>query len=125
MPSNRRSGLAELAVALRAYARRPNFVLALNWCLLPGINDRPEDARAAAAFARGQGRALVNLIPYNPGSHPLTRAPTEAEVEGFARLLEAEGCLVKRRAAKGASIMAACGQLGGKKPPPGRPVSGN
>ena len=29
------------------------------------------------------GRVLVNLIPYNPGTKPLTRAPEEPEVERF------------------------------------------
>jgi 23S rRNA (adenine2503-C2)-methyltransferase len=117
MPATRRSDLSSLAAALRSYPRRPNFVLSLNWCLLPGINDRREDARRAAAFAASVGRSLVNLIPYNPGSRPLTRAPTEAEVERFRAWLEEEGCLVKRRAAKGEGIMAACGQLGGLRRP--------
>lgn len=113
MPSNRRSDLAALADALRDWPRRRNFVLALNWCLLPGINDRREDARAAARYARELGRAIVNLIPYNPGSRPIAPAPSEDELERFEAWLEEEGCLVKRRARKGSGIMAACGQLGG------------
>ncbi|MEI6386990.1 MAG: radical SAM protein [Spirochaetota bacterium] len=118
MPVNRRWSLASLAIALAAYPGRRNFVLALNWCLLPGINDGPADARAAAAFVsslrRGEGRprALFNLIPYNPGSRPLARAPSDAEVAAFAALLEAEGCQVRTRSRKGSLIMAACGQLG-------------
>ncbi len=121
MPVNGRSGLAALAAALAVYPGRRNFVLALNWCLLPGINDGPADARAAAAFAsalgrglpgsEGRARAMFNLIPYNPGSRPLARAPTDAEVSAFAALLEAEGCQVRTRSRKGSHIMAACGQL--------------
>ncbi|HUX40346.1 MAG TPA: radical SAM protein [Rectinemataceae bacterium] len=113
MPINRSAGIDALATALAGWPRRRNFVLALNWCLLPGINDRPEDARRAADFAKRVGRSVFNLIPYNPGRKPIAPAPTEEEVEDFAALLEAAGCIVKRRAKKGGRIMAACGQLGG------------
>jgi 23S rRNA (adenine2503-C2)-methyltransferase len=57
-------------------------------------------------------RALLNLIPYNPGSYPLTRAPSEDEIEQFIGWLRDEGLAVRRRITKGRSIMAACGQLG-------------
>ena len=113
MPINRSTDLGCLTAALRDWPRRRNFVLALNWCLLPGINDRPEDAREAAAFARSVGRTVFNLIPYNPGRKPIAPAPTEEEIDRFEALLVGEGCLVKRRARKGGRIMAACGQLGG------------
>lgn len=111
MPVNRAQGLDCLAEELAAYSQRRNFVLAANYCLLPGLNDGIEEARGVAAFAARVGRVLINLIPYNPGSKPLARAPTEEEIERFTGWLEAEGCHVRRRTRKGASIMAACGQL--------------
>ncbi len=109
MPVARFNSLADLQSALAAYPMRSNFVLALNYCLLPEINNAPQDAR-------GLGRVLVNLIPYNPGTRPLTRAPTEAEVEDFLGLLKAAGLDAKVRGPKGRSIMAACGQLGSCRP---------
>lgn len=112
MPINRKTPLDALIAALEAYAPRRNFVVGVNYCLLPGINDAPEDARGVAAICRRLGRALVNLIPYNPGGAPITRAPTEVEVEAFIEQLEAEGAMVRRRRTKGRSVMAACGQLG-------------
>ncbi|MBK6683779.1 MAG: 23S rRNA (adenine(2503)-C(2))-methyltransferase RlmN [Deltaproteobacteria bacterium] len=112
MPINRRHNLAELQAALVAYPRRKSFVYAINYCLMPGINDRPEDAVAVAEFCRPLQRALVNLIPYNPGSSPLTRAPAEEEIERFITWLKDAGALVRRRVTKGRSSMAACGQLG-------------
>jgi 23S rRNA (adenine2503-C2)-methyltransferase len=113
MPVNKGNGLDALAASLAAYPLRRNFALGVNWCLLPGINDSREDARQAAAFCAKVGRCVVNLIPYNPGSSPLTRSPTEEEVETFASWLTEAGCFVKRRGTKGSSIMAGCGQLGG------------
>jgi len=112
MPINRRSDLAELQKALMAYRPRRNFALGVNYCLLPGINDTEADARAVASFCKPLDRVLVNLIPYNPGSLPLTRAPEEAEVERFIGWLRAEGLPVRERVTKGRSVMAACGQLG-------------
>lgn len=112
MPVNRRTPLAELQRALAAYPRRRNFILGVNYCLMPGINDRCGDAEAVARFCAPLGRVLINLIPYNPGSAPITRAPSEAEVAAFIAALRAAGLAVRRRITKGRSIMAACGQLG-------------
>jgi len=116
MPTGVTNGLSALQVSLAAYPQRKNFVLALNYCLLPGINDSPQDALDVATFARQLGRTLVNLIPYNPGTVPLTAAPTENEVDAFLALLRGAGLDAKVRGTKGRSIMAACGQLGGRTP---------
>jgi 23S rRNA (adenine2503-C2)-methyltransferase len=113
MPINRTWPLAALAEALAAYPMRRNFVLGVNYCLLPGVNDATEDLDAAAAFIGKIGRALVNVIPYNPGRTPIGRAPSESEIVAFREGLAARGVPVRRRIEKGRSLMAACGQLGG------------
>lgn len=118
MPINRTWPLGELAEALAAYPMRRNFALGVNYCLLPGINDAPEDLDAAAAFVGRLGRALVNVIPYNPGRHPICRAPSEPEIDAFLGGLAARGIPVRRRVEKGRSLLAACGQLGGGPPSP-------
>lgn len=112
MPIHRKSSLDELQRALLAYRPRTNFALGVNYCLIPGINDSREDARGVAAFCRPLGRVLLNLIPYNPGSVPLTRPPTAHEVDRFVGWLRDDGVPVRRRVTKGRSVMAACGQLG-------------
>lgn len=113
MPVNRGRGLAALVSSLSTYPMRRNFALGVNWCLMPHLNDSREDAREAAAFCASVGRCIVNLIPYNPGRNPVARAPEESEIERFAGWLAEECCVVKRRASKGRTIMAGCGQLGG------------
>jgi 23S rRNA (adenine2503-C2)-methyltransferase len=112
MPIHRDGGLAELKRALAAYRPRPNFCLAVNYCLLPGINDTADDLRGLVDFCGGLGRVMVHVIPYNPGSDPLTRAPAEEEIERFAEGLRAAGIPFRRRVTKGRDVMAACGQLG-------------
>jgi 23S rRNA (adenine2503-C2)-methyltransferase len=115
MPIDRRWPLAELAAALRDYPKRRNFVLALNYCLIPGLNDSALDVERLADFCEGLGRVLVNLIPYNPGSAPIGRAPSEDEIKAFTSRLITAGLKTRRRATHGRSIMAACGQLGGER----------
>lgn len=112
MPINRVMRLAELSAVLQAYRPRRNFVLGVNYCLLPGKNDGVEHARAVAEFCRPIGRVMVNVIPYNPGGAPLTHAPTEQEIETFIEALHRHGLPVRRRMTKGRGVMAACGQLG-------------
>lgn len=122
MPVNRRTPLAALQTLLAAYPQRRNFTLGVNFCLMPGLNDTREDSQRIAAWCRPLGRVLVNLIPYNPGSQPLTRAPDESEVERFVGWLREDGLPVRRRVTKGRSIMAACGQLGKARAPRTSPI---
>jgi 23S rRNA (adenine2503-C2)-methyltransferase len=112
MPIARRVRLTELQAALVAYQPRRNFVLGVNYCLMPGINDAREHAAGVARFCAPLARVMVNVIPYNPGSAPLTRPPTEDEIEDFVGWLRDEGLPVRRRVTKGRDVMAACGQLG-------------
>jgi len=114
MPAGVTNSLPALQQAVAAYPQRKNFVLALNYCLMPGINDTAQDALDVAQFARDLGRTTVNLIPYNPGTHPVCNAPTESEIDAFLSHLRQTGLDARVRGTKGRSIMAACGQLGGQ-----------
>jgi 23S rRNA (adenine2503-C2)-methyltransferase len=112
MPINRKVPLADLQAALIKYQPRANFVLGVNYCLLPGMNDAPEHVREIAEFCKPLGRVMVNVIPYNPGTVPLTRTPTDDETDTFINQLRDQGVIVRKRVTKGRSVMAACGQLG-------------
>jgi 23S rRNA (adenine2503-C2)-methyltransferase len=112
MPVNRKTNLEALAALVGAYQPRKSFVLGVNYCLLPGINDTREDVTRIKAFCEKIPRVLVNVIPYNPGNQPLTRAPTEDEIDTFIGWIREVGLPVNRRITKGRTVMAACGQLG-------------
>lgn len=112
MPHSVRYPLAEIQAALLRYRQRRNLALGVHWCLLPGINDREADADGIASFTAPLGRTFVHVIPYNPGSAPITRAPTEHEIARFVAWLRDRGVAVRRRITKGRSVMAGCGQLG-------------
>jgi len=115
MPASRGVGLEGLAAVLARYPQRRNFALAVNYCLIPGRNDGEGAAEGVADFLRAaapSGRAVLNLIPYNPGSAPVGPAPSDAEIESFTRRLETAGVMVRLRNPRGRTLMAACGQLG-------------
>ncbi|MCA8941627.1 MAG: radical SAM protein [Planctomycetes bacterium] len=112
MPVAGRTTLGELQAALVTYRQRDNFQLGVHYCLMPGINATERDARAVAAFCRPLGRVLVQVIPYNPGSNPIARPPTDHKVAEFVDWLRDAGLRVRRRITKGRGVMAACGQLG-------------
>jgi 23S rRNA (adenine2503-C2)-methyltransferase len=112
MPIARTVSLPQLQQALIEYRPRDNFAVGVNYCLLPGLNDSADHARGIAEFCAPLGRVMVNLIPYNPGGAPLTRAPEEDEIERFIGWLREHGLPVRRRMTKGRTVMAACGQLG-------------
>jgi len=106
MPHNRRWPIAGLIDALREVRRR-SFI---EYVLLPGVNDLPDDARRLASLLEGLD-AQLNLIPHNafPGSPYQT--PTRAEVLRFQAELEAGGVKSIVRWPRGADIAGACGQL--------------
>lgn len=112
MPYSVRYSLADIQQALLAFRQRRNLAIGVHWCLMPGINDGARDAEQLAAFVAPLGRTFVHVIPYNPGSAPIARAPHEEEVVTFVARLRERGLAVRRRITKGRSVMAACGQLG-------------
>ena len=58
VPLNRKYPIAELLAACRSYlARAPRDFITLEYCMLDGVNDSPEQARALLALVRGDGSA--------------------------------------------------------------------
>ncbi len=112
MPVNRRYGLGTLRAVLEGYPLARGNVLLVEYVLIRDVNDRPEDARRLARFVT-ELPVRVNLIAYNPRKASPFDAPWPEEVERFRRALVDLGVFVRLRGAKGTSIRAACGQLGG------------
>lgn len=83
----------------------------LEYCLIAGINDSIEDARALAEFAEGI-QCKINLLVYNPVDGVSLRRPNPDSVESFMRYLYPRCQAVTLRRSRGVDIAAACGQLG-------------
>ena len=110
VPINRRYPLAVLAEACRSYIERTGRRLSLEWAVIGGVNDRPQDAEELAEFARPLG-AHVNLIPLNATDG--YRAPGRPKAAEFRARLTSLGVNATVRRTRGAEIAAACGQLAG------------
>lgn len=116
MPHNRKEGLDAIYKAIFNYNQKKNREVLVGYVLMKGINDSLEHAQSLVEFLQGL-RIKVNLIPYNPQRNDRFKRPEEIAIERFSNHLQAAGLKVLYRKTKGTSIMAACGQLGGKKQP--------
>jgi 23S rRNA (adenine2503-C2)-methyltransferase len=111
MPIGRRYPLAELRAALDGYPVRPRERITVEYVLLAGMNDTPEDARRLSDFCVGFPHQ-INLIPFNEHSASEFRAPVESTVEAFVRaLLDHRPSVLTVRRSRGRDVGAACGQL--------------
>lgn len=115
VPLNRKHPIDELMTACRAYLERaPRDFITIEYCMLGGVNDAPEQADALIALLRRHGlRAKLNLIPFNPFPQSgLQRSPPE-RVRAFSSRLNEAGIVATIRKTRGDDIAAACGQLAG------------
>jgi len=111
VPTSRPGRVAELVDAAIRYAHATGRDATVEYVLIEGENDRPEQAEVLAALIAGR-HVHVNLIPLNPVTHrPDLRSPVETAARAFARRLEAAGASVTLRTRRGEDIEAACGQL--------------
>ncbi len=82
----------------------------VEYVLLEGVNDQPQQAEALARRLRGR-RCHVNLIPFNPVSELNFRRPALGVQEEFRKRLREAGLSVTLRRSLGRETDAACGQL--------------
>ncbi|MCD0501919.1 23S rRNA (adenine(2503)-C(2))-methyltransferase RlmN [Bordetella petrii] len=114
VPLNKKYPLAELLAACERYlASAPRDFITFEYCMLDGINDTDQHAKALIQVAR-QVRCKLNLIPFNPfPASGLKRSPN-ARVKVFAQRLMDAGIITTVRKTRGDDIDAACGQLAGE-----------
>ncbi|MBD3235640.1 MAG: 23S rRNA (adenine(2503)-C(2))-methyltransferase RlmN [Candidatus Eisenbacteria bacterium] len=110
MPVNRRYPIREVLAALAEYRARTGQRTTLEYVLLAGINDAPEDARRLSRFARDCD-CTVNLIVFNDHRGNALRGSGPASAEAFRGAMLPHAPTVTLRQSKGQDIQAACGQL--------------
>jgi 23S rRNA (adenine2503-C2)-methyltransferase len=129
MPVNDRYPLADVVAECRRHARATNRRVFVEYVMLGGVNDAPDQARALAQLL-GRDEFKVNLIPYNPwagsaggraaGARPKTPAPPEGglydgssreRIAAFRAVLDRAHVPATVRLTRGRDIEAACGQL--------------
>lgn len=99
--------LGDLLEKIQTETRR----ISLEYVVLPGVNDTPEEAHALASFA-WRCRAHINLLPFHPFEGAQYPAADAALVERFKTQVEKhyDGSVTARRS-RGLDIDGACGQL--------------
>jgi 23S rRNA (adenine2503-C2)-methyltransferase len=114
VPLNRKYPIAELLEACQRYLdAAPRDFITFEYCMLDGVNDTPEQARALVKLSE-RVSCKFNLIPFNPFPESgLKRSPRE-RVTAFAKVLQDAGVITTIRKTRGDDIDAACGQLAGE-----------
>jgi 23S rRNA (adenine2503-C2)-methyltransferase len=116
VPINRKYPIAELLETCKRYLdAAPRDFITLEYCMLDGVNDSAEQARALLRLVRSAGLPCkFNLIPFNPfPASGLRRSPRE-RISAFADVLQDGGIVTTIRKTRGDDIDAACGQLAGE-----------
>jgi 23S rRNA (adenine2503-C2)-methyltransferase len=115
MPINNRYNIKMLVAAAREYQKAGNTdYITFEYLLLKGINDSDTDAAKLVKLLKSVP-CKVNLIIFNewPGSALIGSSRDHAH--RFAGILLSKGIRTIIRKSRGEDILAACGQLKGKK----------
>ncbi|HUX76038.1 MAG TPA: 23S rRNA (adenine(2503)-C(2))-methyltransferase RlmN [Anaerolineae bacterium] len=110
VPINRRYGLDALFESCFHYVERTGRRISLEWVLIEGVNDTPQQAQALAARLKGL-LAHVNLIPLNPTRGYEGRPSSRAALDAFTAQLKRYRVPHTVRVRRGVDIQAGCGQL--------------
>ncbi len=110
IPWAKRVPIAELVAAGREYYETTHREVTIEYILLDGVNDQPEQATQLVKICR-QMRCNVNLIRYNPVPGLRFERPKTFAVQRFVERLRERGVNVHVRKSRGLDIDAACGQL--------------
>ena len=112
MPVNKRYPLADLIMAIDDFPLRKMEQITLEYVMLRGVNDTPEDAINLNKLLRPvKYKVKINLIPFNEADGLPYKRPASVAVDAFKSRLEKMGFAVTVRISKGSDIDAACGQL--------------
>ena len=111
MPINTKYPLGRLKEELLAYPLGRKGVFLIEYVLLAGVNDTPDDAQKLVRYLDGLP-VRINVIAYNGGSSMAFNTPTPEGYDRFCGWLSEEKMFVCRRQSFGRGIWAGCGQLG-------------
>ncbi len=116
VPINRKYPIAMLLQSARNYIaaqRDSKRVVTVEYTLIAGVNDQPQQARDLAVLLR-DFPCKINLIPFNAFPQSGYQRPSGNAVSRFWQVLVDAGFVVTVRTTRGDDIDAACGQLVGQ-----------
>ena len=110
MPANRGVGVKQIKRSCLDYFEATGRRITLEYAMIGGVNDTPEQAQALAELAR-QVRAHVNLIPLNHVEERPFGPSSPERMRAFCAVLDKEGTNYTVRRSLGGDVDASCGQL--------------
>jgi 23S rRNA (adenine2503-C2)-methyltransferase len=115
MPITRKYPLAGLLSAMRRWPLESRRRITVEYVLIAGVNDSPEDAARLARLLAGIS-VKVNVIPLNedPVYLPGWKRPDESAIDRFVERLVRSHVAATVRRSRGPDASAACGQLKGR-----------
>ena len=115
VPLNKKYPLQELLAACERYLQAaPRDFITMEYCMLAGVNDSPEQAQQLAQLVKNVKLPVkFNLIPFNPFPQSGLLCSAPKVVAEFAKILQDAGIVTTVRKTRGDDIDAACGQLAG------------
>lgn len=110
MPINKAYPLSMLREACRAYTEKTGRRVTLEYIMLKGVNDRPEDLDRLINYAKGW-LSHVNLIPFHTVPGTIWETSSSEIQRRFLQGLTKAGVPASLRKSRGEEVSAACGQL--------------
>lgn len=120
IPINRKWNIATLLNCCREFPLARRRRITIEYVLIDGVNDSPEDARRLVKLLSGL-KKKVNLIPLNTDPWVPLNTPSEERIAVFRRILTDHDITAHVRKPRGDDISAACGMLAGREMPRGDP----
>lgn len=114
VPVAKKVSLDGLSDALAYYYKKTKRRPTLEYVLIGGVNDAPEDARALVEFSK-RVPSKINVIRFNPWPGCTYGAPEEGTVEAFLAQVSRGPMALTVRANRGTDVAGACGQLAGRR----------
>jgi 23S rRNA (adenine2503-C2)-methyltransferase len=114
LPRAPRIAPSALVEAGDRYARATGYPMQVQWTLLDGVNDTPEEVEGLVRLLKGR-YAVLNMIPYNSVPDLPFRRPAWEKAVALQRELHGKGVLTKLRDSAGQDVDAGCGQLRARK----------
>lgn len=114
MPVNHKWPVKEVMQAMRDYFKSTGRKITIEYLLIKGITDTPDQAVELAKLIKGVP-SVVNLIPFNwVDTEQGFARPERDRVRAFRGILANQGVNATERVERGHDIAAACGQLAGQ-----------
>ena len=115
VPLNRLYPIDALLGACQRYLdAAPRDFITFEYCMLDGVNDSDEQARALVRLLKPRLPCKINLIPFNPFAASGLKCSPRERITAFAQVLQDAGLVCTIRKTRGDDIDAACGQLAGE-----------